>query len=372
MELTARYVRVTAEPAAKNAAVYLAEIEIRGATPGERPKLTALASADLDGDGKAGAIIGTGGGDVVALDASVRKLWQTRVDGAVTALAAGPLDRSGKASVIYGTDAATLGVLDAAGRQVAGVKPPMYRGEPSRVRTILLADLEGHGTPAIVIGCDSWQYMAYSPALKLIWKTVFYAHEATVGHVADLNGDGKPEIVAGNAYYSLQILNHRGKVIVSGPSFGPEQTAVTSGDLRGDGQRAVILGTDGGTVLAFDAKGRRLWETNVGDRVTTLRCDVVGGQPRVIVASESGYIWAFDASGKPIWKRNLGEPVKRLVREGDSYWAAAAACGVVRLSLDGKIEAVAATPAPASDLTAGPGGLAVLTTDGSAFGIATR
>jgi hypothetical protein len=249
----------------------------------------------------------------------------------------------------------------------------MYRGVQSRVRNITLADLDGDGAREIVIGCDSWQYMAYSPALKLIWKTVYYAHGATVGHVADLDGDGKPEVIAGNAYYSLQILNHRGKVLSSrSGSFGPEQTAVTSGDLRGDGKRAAILGTDGGSVIAFDAKGERLWEANVGDRVTTLRCDVVAGKPQIIAASESGYVWALDAAGKPIWKRDLGEPVKRLARDGDAYIAAASANGIVRLSLNGTIDAVATTPAAVVDLVAGEGRATALLADGSVCGVAAR
>jgi len=37
----------------------------------------------------------------------------------------------------------------------------------------MLADLDGDGAQEIIIGCDSWQYMAYSAALKLIWKTVY-------------------------------------------------------------------------------------------------------------------------------------------------------------------------------------------------------
>ena len=370
---TARYVRITGEPANAKSVVYLAEIEVLGETPGEKAKLVALASADLDGDGKSETCVGTAGGEIVALSASGKKLWQTKVGGAVTALAAGALDKNGKASVVYGTEDAVLGVLAADGSKAADVKPPMYRGVPSRVRNITLADLDGDGTREIVIGCDSWQYMAYSPALELRWKTVYYAHGATVGHVADLDGDGKPEIIAGNAYYSLQILNHRGKVLSSrSGSFGPEQTAVTSGDLRGDGKRAAILGTDGGSVLAFDAKGTKLWEANVGDRVTSLRCDMVAGKPQIIAASESGYVWALDASGKATWKRDLGEPVKRLARDGDSYFAAASANGIVRLSLNGTIDAVATTPAAVIDLVAGEGRATALLADGSVCGVAAR
>jgi len=349
-----RHIRIIGEPATSKAVVYLAEIEVLGETPGERPKLTAIAAHGTN------AMVGTGAGDIVALTADGKKLWQANVGGAVTALAAG------KDFVVYGTDMATLGVLAADGRKVAEVKPPMYRGIPSRVRTISLADLDGDGTEEIVIGCDSWQYMAYTPALKLIWKTVYYAHGATVGHVADLDGDGAPEIIAGNAYYALQILNHRGKVIARYGSFGPEQTAVTS--CKG----MAILGTDGGTVIAFDPKGKKLWETNVGDRVTTLRCDIIAGGTRIIAASESGYVWALDAKGNPVWKRDLGEPLKRLARIGDAYFAAASANGVVRLSLDGNIEAVATTPAPVTDLTVCGNRVMALLADGTAVGMAAR
>ncbi|MCX7886342.1 MAG: PQQ-binding-like beta-propeller repeat protein, partial [Verrucomicrobiae bacterium] len=171
----------------------------------------------------------------------------------------------------------------------------------------------------------------------------------------------------------LQILNNRGRVIVRGSgSFGPEQTAVTTTELHRDHTRAVVVGTDSGELVAFDPKGKRLWESNVGDRVTTLRCDIVAGEPNIIAASESGYVWALDTAGKPVWKRNLGEPVKRLVRGGDAYFAAASANGVVRLSLNGKVEAVAPAPAAVTDLTVCGDKLVALVADGSAIGVATK
>lgn len=372
-DTTARFVRITGEPASPKTSVYLAEIEVIGDSPGEPAQLVALAAADLDGDGKSDPVIGTAGGHIVALRAAGTKLWETKVDGAVTALAAGVLNPGGKPSIVFGTGQATLGVLAADGSPAGETKPPMYRGIPSCVRNLNLADLDADGARDIVAGCDSWQYMAYSPGLDLLWKTVFYAHGATVGHVADLDGDGSPEIIAGNAYYRLQILNRRGKIVGSGSgSFGPEQTAATSGDLRGDGTRAAILGTDGGSVLAFDAKGARLWEAGAGDRITSLHCVVAGGRPRVIASSESGYVWAFDARGKPVWKRDLGEPVKRLVRHGDSYLAAASANGIVQLSLDGEVHATAAPPAPVIDLIALEGQAVALTADGSVLAVAVR
>lgn len=369
LEQTVRYLRVTGEPAHPRSVVYLAEIEVFGEIPGQKPKPVALAAADLDGDGRTDAITGTASGHLVALSASGSRLWQADADGAVTALAAGPLTPDAKPSVIFGTDQATLEVLDAAGKRLAQAKPPMYRGLPSRVRTISLGSLDGNASQQIVIGCDSWQYLAYSADLNLLWKTVYYAHEATAGHLADLDGDGLPEVVAGNAYYNLQILDHRGKIIARSGSFGPEQTAVTSGSLRGDGQRAAFLGTDGGAVLAFDAKGNRLWEANAGDRITSLCFDSGGGQRRLFAASESGYVWAFDPAGKPLWKRHLGAPVRRLASDGAALLAASGA-SVARISFEGPIDAVATLPAAATDLVLAGDQAVVLTAEGEAIAVA--
>ncbi len=375
---TARYLRVTAEPLTAKAGVYFSEIEVLGFAVGEKPKLTAVASTDLNGNGHADVIVGDAAGEIVAIDSNGKELWRKRAVAGITALAAGSLSAGTPPVVICGADDATLQVYASDGRQLASVTPPDFRYVQSRVRNITLADLDGDGTAEIVIGCDSWQYMAYklvssgadAPAatgsytLKLAWKGVYYAHAATVCHIADLDGDGHPEIVAGNDYYSLQIMNNRGKVVASGSSFGPEQTAVTSVALPAAGRRAVVVGIDDGDVVAFDFKGKRLWMSNVGDRVTTLRSDVIDKQPRVIAASEGGIVSAFDSAGHRLWSRNLGSPAKRLVREGDTYLAAAAQ-GVICLSLDGQIRDTVFTPAPAFDLVTSNGTVFALLTDGS-------
>lgn len=364
-----RFVRVTAEPASETGSVYLAEIEVLGTDAGEPPSLTALAGIDLDGDGSKETVVGTGGGQVVALDATGRRRWQADVGAQITALAGNEPSGVGPQSVVYGASRDLLGLIGPNGEKVKEIHIPQYRGIPSEPRNITVADLDGDGVASIVVGVRSWQYLAYSPELELQWNNVIYAHSATVAEVADLDGDGTMETVAGNAYFRLNIISSDGKRRVTAGRFGPEQTAVTSADLDGDGRREVVIGTDGGDVLAFGLEGNKLWERNVGDRVTSLAPVTLDGKTAVIAASESSYLWAFDADGKPLWRTTLGEPVRRLIPSGETLVCAASGAGVVVLSRSGAVLSVAATPTPVMDIAVLGDQCVAQLADGSVCGV---
>jgi len=362
----ARQVRFHAEPATPENTVYFAELELYGTKLDGVAKLTCCAAADLDGDGQPETVVGTGGGEIVAVSASGARLWTTKVDGPVTAIVAGKLD--GGPRVVYGTHNAMLGVLDGQGAKVAAVEVPMYRGIPSRPRTILLADLNGDGRTSIVAGVESWQYLCYEPDLSLRWKTVIYAHSATVGAVGDVDGDGRREVVAGNAYYRLQLIGADGRDRGAFERFGPEQTAAATGDLDGDGKEEIALGTDDGQLLVFGGDGARRWDMQLGDRLTSLFC--TGGM--VTAASESGYVWQLDGQGKVLWRTALGAPVKRLLALRDGWLAVAAQHGAVRLDAGGQPVAVTAFGVAATD-GALAGNLAVVALlDGTAAGVPLR
>lgn len=366
---TARWVRLTADPAAAANTVYVAELEVYGSGETDAARFTALAAGDLDGDGRAETVVGTAAGQLVALTPEGRKRWSLTADGPLTALAVGPVGPGGRGGVVYATETATLGVLDGDGRELGKVTPPAYRGIPSRVRTIRIADLDGDGTAEIVAGADSWMYFAYTPALKLRWKSIYYAHGATVGEVADLDGDGKLEVIAGNAYYCLALIETDGKTMARGGRFGPEQTAVAAVDLNGDGAAEAIVGTDDGTVVAFTGRGEQVWTVNAGDRITSLVPDLVDGRPVVVVASDSGWLWCLDAAGQPLWRRDLGEPVKRLAKTGAGYLAAASAAGVLAVDRAGGVTGTVRTPGPALDLVVAGDRAAVALGDGSVVGV---
>ena len=367
---TVRHLRLVVEPKSDDCTVYLAEIEVIGTQAGEPPELTAIAAGDVDGDGQPEAAVAAGAGHIIVLDADGQERWGTKTDARITALATAALDGKGRHSVVYGAARDTLGVVDPEGRLVKNVNIPAYRGIPSEPQNITVADLDGDGQPSIVVGVRSWQYLAYTPQLELEWKHVIYAHSATVAEVADLDGDGRLETVAGNAYFCLNIIDSTGQRRLRAGRFGPEQSAVTSGDLDGDGRREVVIGTDGGDVLVFDLEGKQRWERNVGDRVTSLCVTGIDGTPAVVAASESGFVWALDANGEPRWRVNLAEPVRRLCRLPDGFACAASAAGVVTLSLQGVVTGVGATRAPAMDMVRLDGVAVAALNDGSVCGVA--
>lgn len=343
-------------------------------------RITAVACADLNGDGHSDIVIGTQAGAVVAVGSNGRELWRTGTDGPITALTAGRTSADGEPRVFYGTDNATLGVLSREGQNVARTTPPGFRNVESRARNITLADLDRDGKAAVVVGCESWQYMAYAlteprvgttSELSLTWKCVFYAHAATVCHVSDLDGDGYQEIIGGNDYFCLQIINHLGKVIAGSPAFGPEQTALASAPLGGAGGRMVLVGTDAGDVIAFDIKAKKLWSTNVGDRVTGLDCQMLDGKPQIVASSEGGRVWGLDLTGQAVWQSDLGGPVKRLARDGDNYVALTPG-GLTVLAPTGMILGARGSPQPVVDMIVADGTGYMLMADGNLQAVKLR
>lgn len=349
----ARYVRVELAPQAEEASVYLAEIEVYGLGGEGHAEITATASGDLDADGKPELLVGTAAGELAAVNAQGMRLWSADLGLPVTALAAADLDGDGKAEVVYGVEPDLLGVLNPDGSKRGEAKLPQYRGIASRIENLSVADLQGDGQEAIVCGALSWQYLAYSADLKLLWKTVIYAHGATVGLVTDLDGDGQQETIAGNAYYRLNIIGADGKMLRQAGRFGPEQSAVAAGDLNGDGVKEVVVGTDVGTLLAFTLAGEQLWELNLGDRVTGIV--VLDGE--VVAASETGYLWRLGGDGVERWRRSVGATIDDLA-ERDGSFLAATDEGVVDLTPEGQPRRLFAMPAAAQrvvvldDLTA--------------------
>ncbi|MEA3399759.1 MAG: PQQ-binding-like beta-propeller repeat protein [Armatimonadota bacterium] len=367
----ARQVRLTISPDREDSRVYLAELEIRGTQPGERARITAMASGDLTGDGRTEVVVGAESGQIRALSAEGEALWTAdELDRSqINALACMDLDGDGRASVIFGNNMATLGRISPDAELLWEITPPRYRGIDSDVMTILPADLDGDGTPEIVIGCRSWQYMAYDADGQMLWKNIIYAHSATVGHADDFDGDGLPEIVGGNAYYRLNLIDQDGTRIFSASRFGPEQTAVGSADVDGDDLAEILVGTDLGELLCFDGDGSGLWEQNVGDRVTAIiPADLDGdGVEEIVVAAESANVYAFDADGEPVWRTPLPGGVGDMIRlPGDEprFVAAAGAAGVAIIDGDGEVLAMGPADARALSVSLVGGRVAVTTTAG--------
>lgn len=374
----ARQIRLACGAARPDSVVYLAEVEIHGARPETHPRITAMAAADLAGAKASNVIAATDQGQIVAIDRSGKRLW-TFADterGPIHSLACADISGDQRPEVIYGGSPARLGVLDAKGTRLWRATPPMYRGIKSDVMTVFAANVGADRRPEIIAGCRSWQYLAYDNAGKMIWKTVIYAHSATVGCAADFDDDGLDEILAGNEYYATQLLDSDGKQMWSSSGIGPEMTAVAQFPVRG-GAKDIVFGVDSGELYCFNAHGKLRWRANAGDRVRRIApADLDGdGNPEILCAAESASLFALDPAGKTIWRRGFADGASDLATSagpsGPRIWAAAGKAGLILLDAQGNILAIGEVSGRAESLAVLANGVAVADSNASVTAFAS-
>ncbi|HPA19357.1 MAG TPA: PQQ-binding-like beta-propeller repeat protein [Verrucomicrobiae bacterium] len=369
----ARQIRLTLQPARPDSAVYLAEIEIHGSRPETAARITACASGDVDGDGRNEPIAATDQGQIVAMGPGGKPVWSfTRADhGPINCLACADTDRDGRAEVIYGGNLGQLGLLTDGGQERWHASPPPFRGIRSDVMTVFPGDVSGDRKPEIICGCRSWQYLAYDAAGKMLWKSVIYAHSATVGCATDCDGDGRDEVFAGNAYYCAQMLDDDGRQLWRVGNIGPEMTAVAALPVPGPkAHNDIAFGVDGGELHCLDPRGKERWRTNLGDRVTRIaRADLDGdGADEIICSAESASIFALRADGRTLWRRPLPDGAADLaVARGPSgarVLVAAGDAGLLALDAKGEVLASGETQGRAESVVIAAEGAIVATSTG--------
>ena len=315
--------------------------------------------------------------------------------------AMGDLDGDGKAEVVLGTGNLTSGsngflyAFHGDGTEVTGF-PVSTGGEPMQVT---LADLNGDGHPEIIAPTDSALWVLSGTGTSLTgWPvTVSVGSRAAVGdlnqdgqigivirsstgqlHVfgvngqewsgfpvtlpdsapyltspvlADVNGDGKLEIVVADSTGKLHALHGDGTYL----SGWPKQIATVAlnppaiADLDGDGQLDIVLGTAGAQLFAVHSDGTAVagWPASVTSTLTPFTfgvsapsvADIDGdGTLEVIVTiasadpNNSSALMAFHSNGTPL----AGFP-RPTPSEG---MAASEVAGVADLNNDGKLELI--------------------------------
>ncbi len=199
---------------------------------------TAMAVADLEGDGKLAIVARSVAGELIAFNADGSLRWRsTNGDGSVYAsvvahssIAIADMDADGKAEIAAGGT-----VFDAKGVVVSGGSRNTRGGvgyndaaSPYGVSSIF-ADVDGDGQQELLVG-----NAAFRKDGSELWSSAAYSDGRPA--VADLDGDGKPELVASGFNSVVRVIDGatgalRAELGLGGKNAGPPVIA----DFDGDG-----------------------------------------------------------------------------------------------------------------------------------------
>ena len=266
--------------------------------------------------------IGTEDGRVIVFTGTGAPVGEFATDGPVHALAAADLDGDGTPELLVGSDDEHVYALDADLSERWRTKLPflgtqalfwsLYR---SKVRALVADDLDGDGTPEVYAGAGDMNVHALDAEGGPTWH-----HECQWGVPSTLRvteglGDRKL-LLAGNGLTSYAgrswALDAGGHVAYEwrGLKSAAVQDAVAA-DLDADGVPTVFTGTARGDLYAWvpDASYPNWsWVRNFTRPVRTLT--VLPTRPGLVaVGADSGTLAAFDEAGEMAWNLSLGGAV---------------------------------------------------------------
>ena len=223
---------------------------------------SAVAAADLDGDGRDAVLVGSERGDVECLTADGKSRWKFRARGRITAVTSARLDQSKTRHALVGSEDCKVYALSANGSLKWSYELPTYK-QAGRVRVLLASDLDGDGRDETIAGGDNWRYYAIDPEGRKLWHYES-VHPSSAAAVADLDGDGKREVLCGTVYYWWHCAAADGTKRWSYSVRGPHATVALAANFAGDRTRCAVFGSEDGLIHVIDPRGRPLWQASVG------------------------------------------------------------------------------------------------------------
>ncbi len=211
---------------------------------------TAVAAADLDGDGRQEFVAGDRSGRLVCLNEHGRPVWTLQLDGGVkTVPALGDVDGDGEPEILLGTTRSPLVWISANGKVLRSAG----KGRPVG-SSPLLCDLDGDSKAEILVGEDKG-LSCYSAQGKRLWhvRTLKQVHDAVT--VADLDQDGKPEILVVDLKGQLSCLDRNGKLKWTADVEQRVRRSPSVADVDRDGQPEVLVAGYSSALHVFDPSG---------------------------------------------------------------------------------------------------------------------
>jgi len=135
----------------------------------------------------------------------------------------------------------------------------------------------------------------------------------------DLDGDGSDEIVV--SYFSsdgfgrVSVYDASGTPVWNQSESGQILTMsiVSFGSVTG---AEVAVGTSLGRVVLFTSSGSRRWPVRTPNKpVTALATGTFDGNPLLLVGTDSGSLLAFDALGRRLWTRSFSKGATQAVKQ---------------------------------------------------------
>jgi len=254
-------------------------------------------------------------------------LFQVSSGRPLTAIRTADLDGDGAAEVIAGDDQEMLFCHAPAGRLLWSAKLTGTNGS-GIAADITVGDIDGRGKPAILVATKSWKLYAFDPDGKVRWESFLFYHPCTKVGILDDGGANK-KIAVGNVYHTpLNVVSPAdGRVLwhtweqCGGEAYstteycGLHLTDMVFLDTDGDGRKEIVFGTKYNRVYALDAAdGAKKWTAVLGDEVTAVRTitDPATGKTCVLAGTDAGEVVKLDGQGNRLGLLKLSDGVSDL------------------------------------------------------------
>jgi outer membrane protein assembly factor BamB len=266
------------------------------------------AVADVDGDGVEDLVMATTGGTVLVLDARGHVKWQYEVHHTISL----PVAVAGTPLRVYAlTNPGGVVCLDARrGTRLWGYTMP--EGFVWGTTAPVAGDLDGDGTPEIIVADRGGHLVALRQDGSLLWKHDHREGFRTAPALADLDGDGRPEILLGTDRHPLVCFSHKGRELWHSGEKGSGSSPLVV-DITGDGRPEILCGNKEGLTVS-DAGGQPLWRHNMPEAIHDglAAGDINGdGHTEVLVADLRGNIACLSPRGELLWRARVATRVRR-------------------------------------------------------------